>query len=110
MAVKVNLQITRDGDKPDISSQFISRSYDLVFEQTLSLTTTKVEVRHHLSTIEFVYAERTDTGTDGVYLYKNLSGESYEFSSVALFFVTDIEQLSLSAETTATVRLFLGGS
>ena len=109
MAVKANIQITRDGDLPDVGNQWMRRDFDLVFEQTVTLSTSKTEVKHHLSSIEFIYIEIT-SGSDSVYVYKNLSPESWQFDDFFIAAVTDLEQLSLSAGGAVTVRLFLAGA
>jgi hypothetical protein len=110
MAVKASIQITRDGDKPDVGYEWLRRDFDLVFEQTITLSATKTEVKHHLSTIELVYIEKTSDDDYSVYLYKNLSPESWPFDSFFTAAVTGLEQLTLSASGAATVRLFLAGS
>ena len=109
MAVKANIQITRDGTLPDVGNQWLSSDFDLVFEQTIVLSATKTEIRHHLSSIEFVYVE-VISGSDSVYLYKNLSPESWQFDDFFIAAVTDLDQLALSADGAVTVRLFLAGS
>jgi len=109
LEVKVN--INRGGSVPDVGDLWLRRDYDLVFEQTIALSSTRTEIKHHLSTIQFIYVKKTaGDDDDQVFLYKNRSPESLAFTDALLAYTTDLTNLSLKTDgADVVVRLFLAG-
>jgi hypothetical protein len=95
------------------AKEFVRRSYDYTYQHTLSLPAgVKTQIDHNMDTVQFVYVEVVNASDDSpgtVYVYKNLSPESWTVQHLFLCCDTDISQLSLQAPSGATVYLYLGG-
>ena len=93
-----------------INTTWREPTFDAIFETTLTIGTTLTEIKHHLSTIEFVMIVPQ---TDSVVLevHKNLSPEYWSVEDAFVVFTTDIEHLALKSNTADTdVYVYLGGS
>jgi hypothetical protein len=115
MAIDVKLTILdRDADSAkERAKEFVRRSYTHRFSQTLTLSAgVKTEVKHNMTTVTFVYVEVVNASDDApgtVYVYKNLSPESWTVQHLFLCCDTSISQLALMSTAGATVYVYLGG-
>lgn len=115
MAIDLNVIILdRDADTARARvKEFVRRSYTHAYQHTLTLSAgVKTQVDHNMTTLQFVYVEVVNASDDApgtVYVYKNLSPESWTVQHLFLCCDTDLSQLSLMSNTAATVYLYLGG-
>lgn len=108
--MEINLQIKRDETQSDIATRWLRRDYTQVFEQTLQLTSAKTLLKHHLSSIQFVYINRVGNQTS-IFLYRNLSPERWTFDDTFLAWgLGDLTSLTLAADEDTEVYVFLGGT
>jgi len=99
--------IDSDGDEADtLKDLVLHRSYTDQFRQTVTLVAgTKTAIHIPFADIQFVFL-RTSATTR---VYKNLSPESHEFSTLFFEFDTSFSQLNLMSPDGATVQVFVAG-
>ncbi|MHC4542945.1 MAG: hypothetical protein ACYSYL_00260 [Planctomycetota bacterium] len=110
MSLQVKIQVSRGDDLPDLTYRWVTRDYEQIMDQLLTVGTSLTIVQHGLDSIAFMYIVKATTpDTAEISMFQDQVSEPFVFDDIFTAIGTRVETLRLQASAETSLRIYLAG-